>query len=97
MVRDVLADGPLEPAGQQLLAAFANERKYDLSDPSRVKVELYDASGARLGSFAPGPRDRCLHPSFAIPAGGLVAGKYTLRLVVGGSVAAVSEFHLLDL
>jgi len=90
-----LTDGPIEPAGQPLLAAFANEKVYDLSDLARVRVELYNAVGGRVGSFAAGPKDRCLHPSFTIPSADLKAGKYVLKLVIGGDVKAESAFHLL--
>ena len=90
-----LADGPLEPAGSVALAAFANEKTYDLSDPAKVAVELFDAAGTRIGSYAPGPKDRCSHPSFLIPSAGLKAGAYVLRLRIAGETKAESVFHLL--
>lgn len=90
-----LADGPLEPAGVAALAAFANEKKYDLSDPGKVAVELYDAKGTRLGSYAPGAKDRCLHPSFVIPAAALGPGRYVLKLIIAGKAVTAGDFHLL--
>ena len=90
-----LADGPIERAGTPALAAFANEKKFDLSNPSKVRAELFDSIGAKIGVYEPGPKDRCLHPSFLIPAKGLKAGTYVLMLRIDGATVAESVFHLL--